>query len=535
MADKMLAFHYDLKRPMWTQQYLSACTDRLAAWGFSAIVYEVEDKFRFAGHPAITHPDAPPHEETAAFVAACRAKGVEVIPLVQSLGHAEAVVGKPEYAHLREAPDVKDQYDPLSAEARALILQFFDEVIDVMQPREYFHMGGDETWSLGNSDKCADVVREIGVGGLYLRHMLPLFEHLHNRGLRPIIWADIVLAHPEIIADVPKYVVMMDWDYFTCDERPHTILAWGGDPATRRPAYLTREQYVQLDHPAFKRHYERFCVDEQTRHDGTFRGLFYADALRHAGFDVITASASRSHGDMTGTPLHDTHLPNCFHSARKGVAVGLGNLVTCWAVRRNHPELCLPGAFAAAWALGHDGPFDADALGRAFTKDFYGVEMPEFASAVHRAQVAFAAGQSWLIQRDREKLVAGEDPMPAEIAELESACGGRAGALKFLDETLAGYAEARAAFEAMKAKAKRNAHNIDFWLEGIDLNAFYADFIRAAVGGALKSDAARLLGRLAVLRDRTRSLFADTYRPHGLEEELALRYGLHERYLQGIC
>ena len=226
MADGMLAYHIDLKRAMWARTYLDTMVDRLRGWGFNTLIYEVEDKFRFSRHPAIQSPQAPTNAETADFAASCRAKGVEVMPLVQTLGHSEFVLGKPDYAHLREMPDAIDQYDPLSEEARGLIIDLCDEVIDVFQPREFFHVGGDETWSLGRSRKCAPVVEKIGVGGLYLKHMLPIIEHVHGRGLRPIIWADIVLSHPEVIRDIPTYVVLMDWDYWTCEERPDSIMVW---------------------------------------------------------------------------------------------------------------------------------------------------------------------------------------------------------------------------------------------------------------------------------------------------------------------
>ena len=39
------------------------------------------------------------------------------------------------------------------------------------------------------------MVEKIGIGGLYLQHMMPIFEHLRKRGLRPIIWADIAVYY----------------------------------------------------------------------------------------------------------------------------------------------------------------------------------------------------------------------------------------------------------------------------------------------------------------------------------------------------
>ena len=533
MAERMLAYHFDLKRAMWTRDYMDATVDRVKGWGFNAIVYEIEDKFRFLKHPAISHPEAPSREETADFVAACRDQGVQVIPLMQSLGHAECVVGKPEYAHLRESSDVDSQYDPLSEEARALIIELYDEIIDVFQPEQYFHVGGDEAWSLGKSRKCAPVVEEIGVGGLYLGHMLPLFEHLKGRGLRPIIWDDILLTYPEIICRVPKDVVIMDWDYWMHEERPREIIARGAGE-DRRALRVNWTDYQELEPAEPVRRLVQRAVDERTPGEGTFRPFHCVDALLDEGFDVITASAARSGGDMTGTPAHAKHLPNCFYSARKGVNSALGNLVTSWAVRHNHPELSLPGAFAAAHALRAEGAFDADAFGRAFTADFYGAAMPEFADAVQKAQVSFALGQAGIIKRAHDKFNAGEDPLPEYVAMLEEAEGGRSGAVGFLKTVLAGYAEARTAFTEMKAKAVRNAESIAFWLEGIELNILYADFMLAALKGTLDTDAPKLLERIPSLRENTRTLFAGTYTPQSVEAEVEKRYAFHERFLRKL-
>jgi len=412
----------------------------------------VEDKFRFSRHPAVAHPEAPSHEETADFVRSCRAKGVEVVPMMQSLGHAECVVGRPEYAHLREAPGVDDQYDPLSPEARALILELYDEIIEVMRPREFFHVGGDETFSLGVGARSRPVVEKIGIGGLYLHHMLPILEHVHRRGLRPIVWADIVLSHPEIIPEIPKYAVVMDWDYGVRAERGPGLHVHGGgevDPRTGHRASiwgLSWADYAGYDNPRFRKHFERFAVDGETRRDGSFRQFYGADALRAAGLEVITASASRSCGDAVGVPDHDLHLPNCFHSARKGLGDGRGHLVTSWAVRHNHPELGHFAAFAAARAGASGAAFDERALGEAFTREFYGAAMPEFAEAVRKAGRAFSAGESRAVLAAKQRLSRGEDPLPGLLEAMERRPGGRQAAGEHLRQLRGGYAEARGLF-----------------------------------------------------------------------------------------
>ncbi|MEI8310328.1 MAG: hypothetical protein WCH98_06195 [Verrucomicrobiota bacterium] len=44
----VLIYHIDLKKPMWRLDYLEHFVSRLQACGGTAILLEIEDKFRFA-------------------------------------------------------------------------------------------------------------------------------------------------------------------------------------------------------------------------------------------------------------------------------------------------------------------------------------------------------------------------------------------------------------------------------------------------------------------------------------------------------
>ena len=56
--NKILAYHFDLKRAMWTRDYMEGTAVRLAAWGYSHILLEIENKLQFSNHPALAHTDA---------------------------------------------------------------------------------------------------------------------------------------------------------------------------------------------------------------------------------------------------------------------------------------------------------------------------------------------------------------------------------------------------------------------------------------------------------------------------------------------
>lgn len=525
MTDKILAFHFDLKRAMYSESYMDSYADKLAGWGYNTILYEVEDKFRHPRHPAIAHPDAITPEETTKRMTALRKRGFRVIPMVQSLGHAEYVLSKPGYEKFRESPDHTAQYDPLSEESRALVCELIDDLIKAVKPEKYFHIGGDETWNLGQSEKCKSIVEQIGTGGLYLKHMLPIIDHVIKRGLRPVLWADIALTHPEMIGSLPKELVLMDWDYWSGDARWPSIRVWGTGAFTW-DTYQTAKKEGKIK-KEFIELLERYAVDERTMSDGSFVGFPYAKAIRDMGFDVILAPATRCFGDSLGIPLNSAHLGNCLAAAVKGGESCLGTCVTSWAVRHSHPEVNLPGAFASALGSRKKASYEAQAFAAEFTKDFYGLCMPEFADALQQAEAIVPWCQSHMIPAAGKE----SEALDNWLAKVDGQPGGRKADIDEIKNKRAGLLAAKSAFESMRAKAKSNKRNIDYWLEGVSHTILCASFAIAALENSLKGEKQNLAKQLEETRRLTRSLFSETYPAASVESELDVRYGFLDAIL----
>lgn len=532
---KMLAYHLDFKRAMWKRSYLERFLDRLQKWGYTALVCEMEDKFRFSRHPLICHPDAWGHTEASAFAENCRKRGLAVIPLMQSLGHLEFIVGKSEYAYLREAPELTTHIDATNPESIRFLIKLYDEIIDVMKPAQYFHLGGDETLELGNSKRCASLMRKHGRGGLYLQHMLPLWEHIYQRGLTPIIWADMALTHPEVIAKIPRYVALMDWEYFTMVERPRRILVWGGFGKGNRLLNWS-ELRKQADKP-FCRNLMRYAADKQTLRDGSFRAFYCTDALVDKKFKVWAAPTNRCSGDLIGIPLSSRHVPNCYYFARKGVHYGAGALVTSWAVRHNHPEVDLPGTYAAAWGLKRTGAFDAAEFWKAYAVAMYGAELPGFGDAVNLAEKGegIALLQARFLQEFAKVCNKKQAILTQSVANLTKEKGGKKKTRSYLENILKDYEKAAGMFKRFRKLARCNAGNIDFWLEGVALDDLLVRLIRAALTGSLSREKNILIRALKKSRNQTRKLFAGTYCPDSLKEELDVRYGFIGKCLDVCC
>ena len=516
------AYHLDLKRAMPRLDYLESFTDRLGALGYNALLLEVEDKFTYREHPGLAHETALDFPTWSRLAERWRNKGFELIPMVQTLGHAEYVLTKAGYEHLREQPNVDSVYDPVSQEVQALLASQIDDLVACFKPERFVHIGGDETHGLGGGEKSRPIVDREGVGGLYLQHMRPVFDRVRGHELRPMIWCDILLAHPEIVGQFERDLVMTEWDYFTREPREPRTRIWG-------VGWVDWPGYQAKLGEAHKAMLDGYAVDEQTHRDGTFPTFYYLDVLADMGFDVVACPANRCSGDTVGIADVTRHVPNGYRYAYKGARRGLGTLMTSWAIRHGHPETTWPSTYAAARAMDSQAraELDIDAMLNDCAGACFGVACPEFAQAARLASVRVPMSESNTLLAPMRAVEAGETARAAAWKQL-----GEEHAPELLRPRRHGIAQALAVFHQLRLRAQRQGQTLDYWIEGAELMLFYADVALALHGGLDKSEAQALLARLEALQARTAELFAQTYQPTSVQEELAMRYAFHEKLLR---
>ena len=68
------------------------------------LVWEWEDKFEYPSHPEIGAPGAFTMKEMQEFTRYAKKYHIQIVPLVQGLGHAGFILKWPQYASLREVP-----------------------------------------------------------------------------------------------------------------------------------------------------------------------------------------------------------------------------------------------------------------------------------------------------------------------------------------------------------------------------------------------------------------------------------------------
>ena len=244
----VVAYHVDLRVQIMPMPTLKALAKEISALGFNTLIMEWEATYPYKQHSIISNRYAYSREEVTEFINYSEGLGLDVIPLQQSLGHAEYILMHERYAYLRADKRNLSQIDPTQLDAaRDFFTELYSDMLSTHQS-QYVHIGGDETRIL-DCKRCqeawGDDGEELGKSKLYVEYMTMIAEIVIAQGKTPLLWADMILAHPDAIADMPKNVIYIDWNYgWKFDrfgENPRTLIKkyglkfWGASSIRSSP------------------------------------------------------------------------------------------------------------------------------------------------------------------------------------------------------------------------------------------------------------------------------------------------------------
>jgi len=206
--------HLDFKGLPPTPRRLLELLDVIAAARFNLVLVEWEDMFPWTVDPAFRSATAYSEMDVLEFCRTAAQRGMEVVPLVQSLGHMETFLSLPRYRYLREVEERADTLHPLADAAADFIRLLIDDVLRLMPNVKYFHLGGDEALTLGTHPASRQYIDQHGIARLYLKHVEPLIDHLARRGIRPILWHDMIHDWPQAaLQQIGRQADLMVWGY----------------------------------------------------------------------------------------------------------------------------------------------------------------------------------------------------------------------------------------------------------------------------------------------------------------------------------
>ena len=183
------------------------------------------------------------------YIAYIRSFGIDVIPEVQSLAHVQYLTHA--YPEIAEIPPekLKDNVDttqedklpstfyhhdycPSNPRTYEILFDVIDEIVEVFEPREFVHMGHDEVRSIGVCPLCKDKTPEE----LFLADINKIHSYLAAKGLRMMIWADMLQPKPKYpthpaIDRIPKDIVLLDfiWYFHLNEDIEDNLLSKGFD------------------------------------------------------------------------------------------------------------------------------------------------------------------------------------------------------------------------------------------------------------------------------------------------------------------
>ncbi|MEN8255372.1 MAG: family 20 glycosylhydrolase, partial [Verrucomicrobiota bacterium] len=206
--------HLDLKGLPPLPERLLELPVLWAAAGYNGVLIEFEDMFPWTVDERFQSVNYYSKSDLRYFSERCSEHGVEIIPLVQVLGHMETFLRPETYALLREVPGKHDVLNCLADGAADFALSLIEDVLRVFPDVEYFHLGCDEAWTFGAHPQTFAFIEECGKIRLLFRHLKPLARLLEERGIRPIVWHDMFTeCSTEDLADFGCPVELMVWGY----------------------------------------------------------------------------------------------------------------------------------------------------------------------------------------------------------------------------------------------------------------------------------------------------------------------------------
>ncbi|OQA80992.1 MAG: Glycosyl hydrolase family 20, catalytic domain [Lentisphaerae bacterium ADurb.Bin242] len=207
-TSRMKLIHADLKGVIPPLPGMLAYLRFWKECGFNGVVIEYDDRIPFRTWPGTWRRGYTASEQRK-IVEECRKLGLELIPLIQTIGHLEWLLKHEKYAFLREGDHV-NQLCPLHEKSVPLLKQWIDEVIETHPGIRTIHLGADEAWYFGSCPTC----RKHNKEKLFFSHISELTRHAVGRGVIPMIWGDSFReSGPREWKMLSPETIVCNWEY----------------------------------------------------------------------------------------------------------------------------------------------------------------------------------------------------------------------------------------------------------------------------------------------------------------------------------
>ena len=223
------SFQWDLARQVERLDWLLKQLPKYADWGYDELHLHLEDAVEFPSVPGVARRDAYTYQQFARLVEAASRAGINVVPIVNLLGHTEYLIKVPELRDLNElrAPDGSPCEHGQICPLHPRTLEVAEKLLRDMAPfctAGKVHVGLDESFHLGKHPLSKEEISRIGLAAHFAGHVNRLRELTRSLGLRMGMWADMLCFLPEAIPLLPRDLIVYDWFYFPFRRLPRVEL-----------------------------------------------------------------------------------------------------------------------------------------------------------------------------------------------------------------------------------------------------------------------------------------------------------------------
>jgi hexosaminidase len=203
----------DLSRgPVPKLEYLKRIVRTIAEFKMNQLNLYMEDAFPLEGQPLIgLLDDTLTRTDFKELVAYAAPYHVAIIPATEGCGHLHKVLRFEQYSGMAEVPRGHDLVADDSA-VQTFLEQFYEQVDSVFSSA-LDHIGCDETHELGTG-RSAGRVQQDGYASVYAFSVNRAYNLVRRHNKQAIFWGDTAVAHPEVIAKLPKDLIVATWEYF---------------------------------------------------------------------------------------------------------------------------------------------------------------------------------------------------------------------------------------------------------------------------------------------------------------------------------
>ncbi len=213
----------DLARQMETMAYLKSFFDFASEAGYNAVLLYLEDRIRTESYHLQPEGEAYFPEEIRELAAYAQGKKLELIPCVATLGHAERFLAHPELEALSEVRGkMKNRFGYDSGKNVFCItspdfypfMETYLQEVAALFPSSLFHAGLDEFFNFNLCVRCRKAMPEFAdEERAFLHHIIRIRDCLGKAGKRMMMWSDMFEIYTHVLPEIPKDVVVVDWQY----------------------------------------------------------------------------------------------------------------------------------------------------------------------------------------------------------------------------------------------------------------------------------------------------------------------------------